>query len=130
MINILILSCGTRNKIIQYFKENLLGLGKVIATDCSPIAPALYEADEYYIVPKMVDKGYLEVILDICKKENITAVLSLIDPELSLLAKNSERFKKLGVTIIGSSYDVCELALDKWKMYNLSLIHISEPTRH
>ena len=118
MINILILSCGTRNKIIQYFKENLLGLGKVIATDCSPIAPALYEADEYYIVPKMVDKGYLEVILDICKKENITAVLSLIDPELSLLAKNSERFKGLGVTIIGSSYDVCELALDKWKMYN------------
>lgn len=118
MINILILSCGTRNKIIQYFKENLLGLGKVIATDCSPIAPALYEADEYYIVPKMVDKGYLEVILDICKKENITAVLSLIDPELSLLAKNSERFKELGVTIIGSSYDVCELALDKWKMYN------------
>lgn len=118
MINILILSCGTRNKIIQYFKENLLGLGKVIATDCSPIAPALYEADEYYIVPKMVDKGYLEVILDICKKENITAVLSLIDPELSLLAKNSERFKKIGVTIIGSSYDVCELALDKWKMYN------------
>ena len=66
----------------------------------------------------MVDKGYLEVILDICKKENITAVLSLIDPELSLLAKNSERFKGLGVTIIGSSYDVCELALDKWKMYN------------
>lgn len=118
MINILILSCGTRNKIIQYFKENLLGLGKVVATDCSPIAPALYEADEYYIVPKMVDKGYLEVILDICKKENITAVLSLIDPELSLLAKNSKRFKELGVTIIGSSYDVCELALNKWKMYN------------
>ncbi|MEI3327694.1 MAG: ATP-grasp domain-containing protein [Thomasclavelia sp.] len=118
MINILILSCGTRNKIIQYFKENLLGLGKVIATDCHPIAPALYEADEYYIVPKMVNKGYLEVILDICKKENITAVLSLIDPELYLLAKNSERFKGLGVTIIGSSYDVCELALDKWKMYN------------
>lgn len=118
MINILILSCGTRNKIIQYFKENLLSLGKVVATDCSPIAPALYEADEYYIVPKMVDKGYLEVILNICKKENITAVLSLIDPELSLLAKNSKRFKELGVTIIGSSYDVCELALNKWKMYN------------
>lgn len=93
MINILILSCGTRNKIIQYFKENLLGIGKVITTDCSSIAPALYEADKYYIVPRMVDIGYLEIILDICKKENITAVLSLIDPELSLLAKNIEKFK-------------------------------------
>ena len=118
MINILILSCGTRNKIIQYFKENLLGIGKVITTDCSSIAPSLYEADKYYIVPRMVDIGYLEIILDICKKENITAVLSLIDPELSLLAKNIEKFKKLGVTVIGSNYEACELALDKWKMYN------------
>ena len=118
MINILILSCGTRNKIIQYFKSNLSDIGKVIATDCNPLAPALYEADKYYIVPKMVDIGYLGVVLDICKKENVTAVLSLIDPELSLLAKNSEKFKKIGVTVIGSNYEACELALDKWKMYN------------
>lgn len=118
MINILILSCGTRNKIIQYFKENLSGIGKVIATDCSSIAPALYEADKYYIVPRMVDIGYIDVILDICKKEEVSAVLSLIDPELSLLAKNDDKFKKLGVTVIGSNYNACELALDKWKMYN------------
>lgn len=69
MINILILSCGTRNKIIQYFKSNLSDIGKVIATDCNPLAPALYEADKYYIVPKMVDIGYLGVVLDICKKK-------------------------------------------------------------
>lgn len=118
MINILILSCGTRNKIIQYFKENLLNRGKVIATDCSSIAPALHEADKYYIVPRMIDTGYIEIILDICKKENISAILSLIDPELSLLAKNNNKFKELGVTVIGSNYDACELALDKWKMYN------------
>ena len=43
-MNILILSVGTRNKIIKYFKENLAGNGKVIATDMSELAPALYEA--------------------------------------------------------------------------------------
>ena len=52
-MNILVLSCGTRNKIIQYFKRELNGAGKVIATDMSPNAPALYEADVHYIVPRM-----------------------------------------------------------------------------
>ena len=40
MINILILSAGTRDKVVQYFKEALAGKGKVIATDgavrCDP----------------------------------------------------------------------------------------------
>lgn len=49
MINILILSAGTRDKVVQYFKEVLAGKGKVIATDCSPYAPAIYEADEYVL---------------------------------------------------------------------------------
>ena len=65
-MNVLILSCGTRNKIIQYMKKELAGEGMVIATDMSPNAPALYEADKYYIVPRMTEPGYLDVILDIC----------------------------------------------------------------
>lgn len=116
-MNILILSCGTRNKIVQYFCENLKGKGCVVATDCSNMAPALYEADKYYIVPTIKEAGYLDVIFDICKKENIQAVLSLIDPELSLLAKNKEAFEALGVTVIGSDYDLCEMSLDKYEMF-------------
>lgn len=116
-MNILILSCGTRNKIVQYVKRELAGSGKVIATDMSPNAPALYEADGYYLVPRITEPGYAELILDICKKESINGVFSLIDPELSLLAEHEEEFKRLGVTIIGSSYELCERTLDKWKMY-------------
>ena len=86
-MNILILSAGTRNKVVQYFKKSLNGQGKVIVTDMSSIAPAIYEADKFYIVPRMTAPGYIDVILDICKKESVDGVLSLIDPELSLLAK-------------------------------------------
>ena len=117
MTNILITSAGTRNKIIQYFKENNKN-GKVIATDMSNLAPAIYEADAHYIVPRITDPNYIDIIIDICKKEKIDGILSLIDPELSLLAKNSEKFKEIGVTIIGSPYDVCELSLDKMAMFN------------
>ena len=117
-MNILILSAGTRNKIVQYFVKTLNGTGKVIATDMSNLAPAIYEADKYYIVPKMTAPEYLDVVLDICKKEEITGVLSLIDPELSLLAENREKFEAIGTTVIGSSYMLCEMSLDKFQMYS------------
>lgn len=122
-MNILILSCGTRNKIVQYVKRELAGNGKVIATDMSPNAPALYEADGYYLVPRITEPGYVELILDICKKEQIHGVFSLIDPELSLLAEHEEEFARLGVTIIGSSYELCERTLDKWQMYEWLSAH-------
>lgn len=116
-MNILILSAGTRNKIVQYFVKTLNGQGKVIATDMSNLAPAIYDADKFYIVPKMTDPTYLDVVLKICIDEKISGVLSLIDPELSLLAKNKEKFNEIGTTVIGSSYDLCELSLDKFKMF-------------
>ena len=117
MINILILSSGTRNKIVQYFKKEFSGIGNIIATDMSELAPSIYEADKFYIVPRITDDRYIDVIFDICKKEDIKAILSLIDPELSLLAKFKTKFNELGITIIGSTYDLCELCLNKWNMY-------------
>ena len=122
-MNILILSSGTRNKVVQYFKKALAGSGRVICTDMSSLAPSLYEADKFYTVPRMTAPGYIDVILDICKKEAIGGVLSLIDPELSLLAKNREKFAAIGTTVIGSSYELCEMSLDKFQMYQWLTSH-------
>ncbi|MBE5876131.1 MAG: ATP-grasp domain-containing protein [Lachnospiraceae bacterium] len=116
-MNLLILSAGTRDKVVQYFKKTFAGVGKIVATDCSPYAPAIYEADGYYIVPRITEPGYMDIIFDICRKENINGVLSLIDPELSLIAKHEKEFAKLGVTVIESSYELCERTLNKWEMY-------------
>ncbi len=116
-MNILLLSVGTRNKIIQYFKKTVGENGVVVATDMSERAPAGYEADKFYKVPPVTADGYLDVIFDICKKEKITAALTLIDSELSLLAANRDRFAERGVTVIGSSCELCERALDKMKMF-------------
>lgn len=123
MTNVLILSCGTRNKIVQYFRRELKGRGIVVATDCSNLAPAIYEADRYYIVPSMLDDGYIDVIFDICKKNQITGVLSLIDPELSLLAAHKDDFESIGVKIIGSPYFQCEMTLNKMKMFEWLISH-------
>lgn len=122
-INILILSVGTRNKIVQYFRKEFSSVGLIVATDMSELAPAVYEADKYYKVPRMTDSNYIDIIIDICKREKISAVLSLIDPELSLLAKHIADFKRIGVTVIGSSYELCELCLNKWEMYKWLVSH-------
>lgn len=122
-MNLLILSAGTRNKIIQYFKKEVGSSGRVIATDMSRLAPAVYEADKFYQVPRMTDIGYIDVIIDICKKEKIDGILTLIDPELSLLAQHKNRFSELGIKVIGSSYELCERALDKMKMFNWLTSH-------
>lgn len=117
-MNILIASSGSRNKIVQYFKKALGDNGKVIATDMSLIAPSLYDADKIYQVPSIKAPDYIEIVLDIVKKEKVRAILSLIDPELSLLAENKELFEKEGCTVIGSSAELCDLCLDKLKMFN------------
>lgn len=115
-MNVLILSAGVRNKVVRYFQKELEGKGIVIATDCSEFAPALYDANKHYIVPRMSASGYIDIILDICKKEKVTGVLSLIDPELSLLAKHADDFCAVGTTVIGSTYELCELSLNKMAM--------------
>lgn len=104
--------------MIEYFKKELAGKGRVITCDCSPFAPALYAADKHYIVPRIDDPGYFEAIMEICTREGIRAVISLIDPELSVLAKRREELEQIGVKPIVSPYRTCELWLDKYAAYH------------
>ena len=115
-MNILILSCGTRNKIVQYFKTAFLN-DLVVAADSSPHAPALYEADVNVVVPRVSDDQYLPYILDLCERYQIKGLISLIDPELEVIAKNKDRFESIGVSpmisdlgAITSSYNKLEFA--------------------
>lgn len=126
-MNILILSAGTRNKVVQYFKETIGETGRVIATDCSNLAPAVYDADKFYLVPRITAPGYLDEILELCQKEKIDGVFSLIDPELSLLAKEKERFLAIGTTPVISPYELVETCFDKYRMYRM-LCEIGIPT--
>lgn len=116
-MNFLILSAGRRTKLVEYFVKEFKGFGKIIATDCDSLAPALYVADKGYIVPKIDSKNYIDKIKEICKIENIKGLISLIDPELSLISKNESEFRNIGVTCFLSSYNVTEICFDKYKMF-------------
>ncbi len=122
-MNILILSCGTRNLLVRYFKEPGSGFDRVIGTDCSAYAPALYETDAHYLVPRMTDPQYLDTILAICRKESVNAVLPLQEDELALIASHRELFTGIGVTPVVSALSAVDLCRDKYAFYQHLIGH-------
>lgn len=122
-MNILILSCGTRNKLVRYFREKGNGFDRVVGTDCSAYAPALYETDNHYLVPPMTSPDYPDTILKICEEEKIDAVLPLQEDELFLIASHKKLFTEKGITTIVSSPESVELCRDKYAFYNHLITH-------
>lgn len=116
-MNILFCSAGRRCELLKDFKKTLGGNVKIVVTELSKFAPALNFADTAYIVPKINDKNYMNVILDICKKEEINAITTLIDPEIEILAANRDKFKSIGVEVLAPYKETAELCFDKYKMF-------------
>ena len=114
-MNILFTCAGRRTYLLKYFKENLSEGDKVVATDMQLSAPALQVADVKLQVPAVYDPEYVNITLNICREQNIDALLSLNDLELPILAENKARFEELGVKVIVSSPEVIDIAFDKYK---------------
>lgn len=114
-MNILFTCAGRRTYLLKYFKENLSEGDKVVATDMQLSAPALQVADVKLQVPAVYDFKYIDIILNICKKWDITVLLSLNDLELPILAENKAKFESIGVKVIVSSPTVIDIAFDKYK---------------
>lgn len=116
-MNILMCSVGRRGELIKNFKSSLSEGSKIIATDLSPYAPALYLADKQYLVPRIDDPTYIDTICDICRKENINALATFIDPEIEILANNRERFEEIGVEVLVPYSETAKVCFDKYLMF-------------
>lgn len=116
-MNYLMLSVGRRGELMKDFRSSMEEGSRIIATDNSPYAPALYFADKQYIVPRIDAPEYMDVILGICKKEQINAVTTFIDPEIMLLAENRERFAEIGVEVLAPYTETAKLCFDKYEMF-------------
>ena len=56
-------SVGRRGELMKDFRASMEEGSRIIATDNSPYAPALYFADKQYIVPRIDAPEYMDVIL-------------------------------------------------------------------
>lgn len=97
MNNLLFCSVGRRGRLLRNVKETIGKTGLIVGTDHQSTAPALQFCDRQYVVPRITDPGYVDILLDICRENDVKAVTTLIDPEIEILAANTGRFKEVGV---------------------------------
>ena len=121
-MNILFCSAGRRVELLKDFRKSLSVGSRIVATDMSPYAPAIYMADAHYLVPAIRDEAYLPTILDICRRERIDAITTLIDPEIEILAENRALFEEMGVMVLAPYRETAELCFDKYKLF----LHLKE----
>lgn len=114
-MNILLTSAGRRAYIVDYFKQ-CNGIEKVFASN-SIYTIALKRADGYFLSPLIYNDNYIPSIIDFCKKNNITAVLSLFDVDLLVLAKNRRFFNDANIRLVLAPASFVEICNDKWKTY-------------
>lgn len=103
--------------MLKDFRKTLGDDLKIVVTDNSQVAPAMAFADKAYLVPLISEPSYIPMILDICRKEEIQAVTTLIDPEIMLLAEHRDEFEALGVTVLAPYEETARLCFNKYDMY-------------
>ena len=117
MNNLLFCSVGRRGRLLRNVKETVGKTGLIVGTDNQSTAPALQFCDRQYVVPRINDPEYVDIILKICKENNVKAITTLIDPEIEILANNAERFKAIGVTPLCPAPKSAIYCFNKYELY-------------
>lgn len=117
MNNLLFCSVGRRGRLLRNVKETIGKTGLLVGTDNQSTAPALQFCDRQFVVPRITDPGYIDVILDICRQNDIKAVTTLIDPEIEILAANSDKFKEIEVIPLCPAKQSAIYCFDKYELF-------------
>jgi len=116
-VNLLFTSVGRRVELLSAFRAAYEGLGiegRIVGLDADPLAPALSMADRPYIVPRLDDSEFLPALQVILKRENITAVFPLIDPDVPMLARHRTVLEAGGCRLAVAPEPAAAVAGDKW----------------
>lgn len=117
MNNLLFCSVGRRGRLLRDVKETIGKTGLIIGTDNQSTAPALQFCDRQYVVPRITDPDYVDIILNICKENGVKAVTTLIDPEIEILAENSDKFKAIGVIPLCPAKQSAIYCFNKYELF-------------
>ena len=115
-VNVLLSAVGRRAYLVEYFKDAVRGGGgKVYVVNCLPDATGLLAADAFEIVPPSAEPGYVEKMLELCRRWNVTLLFSLHDWDAPVIARHRERFLAAGTLPVMGRADLLATCLDKFK---------------
>jgi carbamoyl-phosphate synthase large subunit len=90
---------------------------RVIAADGSALSVGFQLADGHYTVPLASHPGFIDAVLEICKREKVNIVFPVIDEELLVFAQNRGRFEDEGIRVVTNAPEVVALARDKYRTF-------------
>lgn len=85
----------------------------MVGVDMNPAANCRTMVDKFYQVPSAKDPGFIDAILEICEKEKIDAVISIVTRELELFAQAKDRFEAIGTKLTVMDYEPLHIANNK-----------------
>jgi carbamoyl-phosphate synthase large subunit len=112
-MNVLLTCVGRRRYLVDYLKAELDGTGMVLGVDNQRAAPAANVCDMFLVAPEIYAESYIDFLVDVCRTRQVSALLSLNDLELPLIAEHAQRFRDVGTVPVVSSADVIRLCADK-----------------
>lgn len=118
-LNVLVSACGAQFMpgLADCLKDNGERNIRIIGVDMEDDPTILQLVDTFYKVPIATDSTYVDVILDICRKERIDVVLPFMSDELLPLVDRKQEFDVLGVKISVSDRRSIEITTNKFRFY-------------
>ena len=87
--------------LVRALRENGERDIRLIGTDMSELAIGRHLCDAFYVVPPGADPSFAVALTEICKNEQVDAVLPQSSFELETLAFNRDRFGETTVLVAG-----------------------------
>lgn len=110
-MNLLLTSIGKRIELIEHLKTCF----RVVGVDASTMNPAKRFVNVFYQIPKCGEEGYVDALLEICRKEQVALLVPLYEPEFAVLDGARAKFEAIGVKLVLSDRRVLEICGDKRK---------------
>jgi carbamoyl-phosphate synthase large subunit len=105
---VLFTCAGQRVDIVGAFRA---AGATTVAADANALAPALYHADRYELVPRIDEAEYVPALRELVRKHNVELVVPLTDLDQLLLARARA---ELGALVLLPDADVVERLGDKY----------------
>lgn len=87
---------------------------RVVGACISPLSLGLYTVDRAYVSPRAVDPAFLDWVLATCRTERIHAILSGVEPVLTVLSNHAQRIRdETGALCVVSEPDCLAIGDDK-----------------
>ncbi len=103
--------------IIRCLKNNGERNIKVIGGDMCNDPTNKFLVDKFYNIPAVNDPKFVDVVIDVCKKESVDILLPQISAELPCYLKVLSLFKEIGTKVSMTCSETVNIANNKLKLY-------------